>query len=59
MKSKTEENYTVTANGMPDFGKIPKATIERIAKKFLEDILNEINDGKTGGNHAGSQEQRG
>lgn len=31
--------YTVVTNGMPDYGKIPKATLETIAKKFLEDIL--------------------
>ena len=31
--------YTLITNGIPDYGKIPKATLEPIAKKFLEDIL--------------------
>lgn len=40
MKQKLEPVYDIQVNGMPDYGKIPKATLEPIAKKFLEDILN-------------------
>ena len=39
MKQKLEPVYDIQVNGMPDYGKIPKATLETIAKKFLEDIL--------------------
>ena len=31
--------YTLITNGIPDYEKIPKATLEPIAKKFIEDIL--------------------
>lgn len=39
MKAKAEAEYTVEINGMPNYEKIPKATLEPIAKKFLENIL--------------------
>lgn len=38
--------YTVVVNGMPDYAKIPKATIEPIVKKFLENILKAANEKK-------------
>ncbi len=41
MKTKQEVDYMVRINGVPDFGKIPKAALEPIAKKFLENILKE------------------
>ncbi len=41
MKTKQEVDYRVSINGMPDFERIPKATLEPIAKKFLENILKE------------------
>ena len=34
MKQKVEPAYEVQVNGMPDYGKIPKATLEPIAKKL-------------------------
>lgn len=43
MKIKTETEYTVEINGMPDYEKIPKATLEPVAKKFLENILKQLN----------------
>ncbi len=39
MKSKAETDYVVKVNGMPDYSKIPKAVLEPVAKKFLENIL--------------------
>lgn len=39
MKQKLEPVYDIQVNGMPDYGKIPKATLEPIAKKFLEDSV--------------------
>jgi len=39
MIQKQQIQYEVKANGMPNYCKIPKATLEPIAKKFLEDIL--------------------
>ncbi len=39
MKSKAETDYVVKVNGIPDYGKIPKAVLEPVAKKFLENIL--------------------
>lgn len=39
MKQKVEPAYEVQVNGMPDYGKIPRATLEPIAKKFLGNIL--------------------
>lgn len=41
MQTKKEDDYKVSINGIPDFGKIPKAALEPIAKKFLENILKE------------------
>jgi len=41
MQIKKEEDYMVSINGVPDFSKIPKAALEPIAKKFLENILKE------------------
>lgn len=43
MKGKTETEYKVGTNGMPNYEKIPKATLEPIAKKFLENILKGLN----------------
>lgn len=44
---KTEQvKYTVVVNGMPDYSKIPKAALEPIVKKFLENMLKEINEQK-------------
>lgn len=40
MIQKQQIQYEVKVNGMPNYGKIPKATLEPIAKKFLADILN-------------------
>ena len=39
MKQRVEPAYEIQVNGMPDYSKIPKATLEPIAKKFLENIL--------------------
>ncbi len=39
MKQKAEPAYEVRVNGMPNYANIPKATLEPIAKKFLENIL--------------------
>ena len=39
MTKKAETDYTVKVNGMPNYAKIPKAVLESIAKKFLENIL--------------------
>lgn len=41
MTKKAVADYTVKVNGMPDYSKIPKAVLEPIAKKFLENILKE------------------
>jgi len=38
--------YKVVVNGMPDYTKIPKATMEPIVKKFLENILKSANEKK-------------
>ncbi len=43
MKAKAEAEYTVEINGMPNYEKIPKATLEPVAKKFLENILKQLN----------------
>lgn len=41
MTKKAETDYAVKVNGMPNYAKIPKAVLEPIAKKFLENILKE------------------
>lgn len=41
MTKKAETDYAVKVNGMPNYEKIPKAVLEPIAKKFLENILKE------------------
>ena len=41
MTKKAETDYTVKVNGMPNYANIPKAVLEPIAKKFLENILKE------------------
>lgn len=41
MTKKAVADYTVKVNGMPDYSNIPKAVLEPIAKKFLENILKE------------------
>lgn len=41
MTKKAETDYVVTVNGMPNYANIPKAVLEPIAKKFLENILRE------------------
>lgn len=41
MIKKAETDYAVTVNGMPNYANIPKAVLEPIAKKFLENILKE------------------
>lgn len=41
MTKKAETDYTVKVNGMPNYVNIPKAVLEPIAKKFLENILKE------------------
>ena len=41
MTKKAETDYTVKVNGMPNYTNIPKAVLEPIAKKFLENILKE------------------
>lgn len=41
MTKKAEMDYAVKVNGMPNYAKIPKAVLEPIAKKFLENILKE------------------
>lgn len=43
MKRKTETDYTVKINGMPNYEKIPQVTLEPVAKKFLENILKQLN----------------
>lgn len=43
MKAKAEAEYKVEINGMPNYEKIPKATLEPVAKKFLENILKQLN----------------
>ena len=43
MKAKTEAEYTVAISGMPNYEKIPKSTLEPVAKKFLENILKQLN----------------
>ena len=44
---KTEQvQYTVIVNGMPDYSKIPKATLEPIVKKFLENMLKAADEKK-------------
>lgn len=48
MKKKTVSEYTLHTNGMPDYTKIPNATLEPIAKKFLENILKKLKDKKSG-----------
>lgn len=42
MTQKQQIQYEVKVNGMPNYGKIPKATLEPIAKKLLEDILKQM-----------------
>lgn len=39
MTKKAETDYTVKVNGMPNYANIPKAVLEPIVKKFLENIL--------------------
>lgn len=41
MTKKAETDYTVKVNGIPNYANIPKAVLEPIAKKFLENILKE------------------
>ena len=41
MTKKAETDYTIKVNGMPNYANIPKAVLEPIAKKFLENILKE------------------
>ena len=41
MTKKAETDYAVKVNGMPNYTNIPKAVLEPIAKKFLENILKE------------------
>lgn len=43
MKAKAEAEYAVEINGMPNYEKIPKTTLEPVAKKFLENILKQLN----------------
>ena len=38
MTKKAETDYTIKVNGMPNYANIPKAVLEPIAKKFLENI---------------------
>ena len=48
MTKKAVTDYTVKVNGMPDYSKIPKAVLEPIAKKFLENILRDRQEKKEG-----------
>ena len=41
MTKKAETDNTLKVNGMSNYAKIPKAVLEPIAKKFLENILKE------------------
>ena len=41
MTKKAVTDYTVKINGIPNYANIPKAVLEPIAKKFLENILKE------------------
>ncbi len=47
MKAEQTE-YKVVVNGTPDYSKIPKAMLEPIVRKFLENILKEANAQKDG-----------
>lgn len=42
MKQNKQTQYEVEVNGMPDYEQIPKAALEPIAKKFLDDILKQM-----------------
>ena len=46
MTKKAETDYTVKVNGMPNYANIPKAVLEPIVKKFLENILREQQERK-------------
>lgn len=46
MTKKAEADYKVSVNGMPNYANIPKAVLESIAKKFLENILREQQEKK-------------
>lgn len=46
MTKKAETDYTFKVNGMPNYANIPKAVLEPIAKKFLENILREQQEKK-------------
>ena len=48
MTKKAVTDYTVKVNGMPDYANIPKAVLEPIAKKFLENILRKEQEKKEG-----------
>lgn len=39
MKRRTQKEYEVILSGTPDYSIIPKAVLEPIAQKFLENIL--------------------
>lgn len=46
MTKKAVTDYTVKVNGMPKYANIPKAVLEPIARKFLENILREQQEKK-------------
>lgn len=46
MMKKAVTDYTVKVNGMPNYANIPKAVLEPIVKKFLENILREQQEKK-------------
>ena len=45
-ESEEKMEYKVVINGTPDYSKIPKEMLGPVLKKFLENLLKEINEKK-------------